>query len=66
MATIPMITVTWTAKGVETVCDMIAALSQERDQLRASLAYVQGISTEQAERIRVLERMLVEEAVGLT
>lgn len=51
-------TVQFTPEGIETVCDMIAYLKNQNDELRRSLTAVQTISTQQVERIRALEAEL--------
>lgn len=58
MAEMPKMTIQWTAEGVETVCEMIAYLKNQKDELLRALTAVQTVSTQQVERIRALEAEL--------
>jgi len=55
MAEIPPMTLRLTEAGVMQVAAIIASLKESNDQLLASLTSVQAVSTQQVERIRLLE-----------
>jgi hypothetical protein len=55
MAEMPTMTVHFTAEGIETVVEMIEYLKHQRDELLRALTAVQGVSTAQVERVRLLE-----------
>lgn len=56
MAEIPPMTLQFTEAGVVQVAAMIAYLQYANEGLLQSLTSVQAVSTEQVERIRLLER----------